>query len=203
MQNQINQTATAKQIAFLTKLTGREASDFESLTIRAASVLIGQTLKAQKEQTAKPTKKSTAKTKKATIRKETAEGIKIGDVFSMSWGYECTNNNSFQVVEIVSDHTVKVRELAFERVDAWGPCSGTEKAKLNNFKTYSMWARNGKKPLPGADPKDENLFVKQIRKSPYYEGKKAYYIAFNFAGSSNYRAYFDEDPEGARYCSEY
>ena len=195
-------TATAKQIAFLASLTGKPTDEFKALTIREASMLIGKTLKEQRGN--KPQKSGKAAhskpAQKATLA-ATAEGVKIGDVFSMSWGYDCTINNAFEVVEIVSAHTVKVRELAHNRGDAWSPCSGTEYTKRGNYLERSFWARNGSSVMPGADTQDENLFTKQIRKSSYYQGKQALYIAFGYKGDRH--AYFDENPEGARYCSEY
>lgn len=38
-------------------------------------------------------------------------GVKVGDVFHASWGYEQTNNNFFQVVELVGESSVRVREV--------------------------------------------------------------------------------------------
>lgn len=39
-------------------------------------------------------------------------GVKVGDVFYASWGYEQTNNNFFQVVELVGESSVRVREVS-------------------------------------------------------------------------------------------
>ena len=200
MQNTTTQpTATAKQIAFLASLTGKPSESFAALTIRAASVLIGEALKEQRAN-----KRGAIAHKKAhttTKPTATAEGVKVGDVFSMSWGYDCTINNSFEVVEIVSAHTVKVRELAHTPGDAYSPVSGTEYLKRGDYLERSFWARNGSQPLPGADATDENLFTKQIRKSKWGRGEEALYIAFGYKG--NYHAYLDKDPERKRYCSEY
>lgn len=38
-------------------------------------------------------------------------GVKVGDIFSASWGYEQTNNNFFQVVSLVGESSVRVREV--------------------------------------------------------------------------------------------
>lgn len=43
--------------------------------------------------------------------KKNKYGIKVGDVFGMSWGYDQTNNSYFQVVEIVGTESVRVREI--------------------------------------------------------------------------------------------
>ena len=38
-------------------------------------------------------------------------GVKVGDLFRASWGYEQTNNDFFQVVELVGASSVRVREV--------------------------------------------------------------------------------------------
>ena len=38
-------------------------------------------------------------------------GVKVGDVFEASWGYEQTNVNFFQVVALVGETSVRVREV--------------------------------------------------------------------------------------------
>lgn len=38
-------------------------------------------------------------------------GVKIGDLFEMSWGYEQTNADFFQVVALVGASSVRVREV--------------------------------------------------------------------------------------------
>lgn len=38
-------------------------------------------------------------------------GVQVGDIFSASWGYEQTNVDFFQVVELVGEISVRVREV--------------------------------------------------------------------------------------------
>lgn len=52
-------------------------------------------------------KKSEPKTKE----KKNAFGVKVGDIFSASWGYEHTNNDFFQVIALVGEKSVRVREV--------------------------------------------------------------------------------------------
>lgn len=52
--------------------------------------------------------KTESKTKKEKLNKY---GVKVGDIFYSSWGYEQTNINFFQVVEIVGECSVRVREI--------------------------------------------------------------------------------------------
>lgn len=59
----------------------------------------------------KPTTKPEAPkkaTKSATVNKY---GVQVGDIFHSSWGYEQTNNDFFQVIELVGSSSVRVREV--------------------------------------------------------------------------------------------
>ena len=38
-------------------------------------------------------------------------GVQVGDLFCSSWGYEQTNNDFFQVIELVGASSVRVREV--------------------------------------------------------------------------------------------
>lgn len=55
---------------------------------------------------AKATKKEAKKAEKSN-----KYGVKVGDFFHMSWGYEQTNNDFFQVVELVGSCSVRIREV--------------------------------------------------------------------------------------------
>lgn len=50
-------------------------------------------------------------------------GVKVGDIFHASWGYDQTNNDFFQVVELVGKESVRVREvcLPIASSEATGP----------------------------------------------------------------------------------
>lgn len=54
------------------------------------------------------TKKAPEKGKAEVVN---AYGVKVGDFFSTSWGYEQTNNDFFQVVALVGKTSVRVREV--------------------------------------------------------------------------------------------
>ena len=43
-------------------------------------------------------------------------GVVVGDIFSSSWGYEQTNNNFFQVVQLVGESSVRVVEVQPETI---------------------------------------------------------------------------------------
>ena len=50
-------------------------------------------------------------TTKEKAEKKNVFGVKVGDVFSASWGYEQTNNDFFQVIALVGEKSVRVREV--------------------------------------------------------------------------------------------
>lgn len=55
--------------------------------------------------------KTEAKIYKVPVVKENKFGVKVGDLFSASWGYDQTNNDFFQVIALVGESSVRVREV--------------------------------------------------------------------------------------------
>lgn len=49
--------------------------------------------------------------KKKPAEKKNKFGVKVGDIFYASWGYEQTNNDFFQVIALVGESSVRVREV--------------------------------------------------------------------------------------------
>lgn len=47
-------------------------------------------------------------------------GVKVGDLFSMSWGWEQTNVDFFQVIALVGESSVRVREVYPQMIDEKG-----------------------------------------------------------------------------------
>ena len=62
----------------------------------------------------KPTE---AKKPAAKAEKANKYGVKVGDLFSASWGYEQTNVDFFQVVALVGESSVRVREVNLPMID--------------------------------------------------------------------------------------
>ena len=50
-------------------------------------------------------------------------GVKVGDLFEASWGYEQTNVDFFQVVALVGKESVRVRQVLPRMVDEVATCS--------------------------------------------------------------------------------
>lgn len=59
-------------------------------------------------------------------------GVKVGDIFRATWGYEQTNNDFFQVVELVGTGSVRVREVYLPLIEstATGPMAEDRKLKV-------------------------------------------------------------------------
>ena len=62
----------------------------------------------------KPTTKTTEKVNKY--------GVKVGDLFEASWGYDQTNVNFFQVIALVGECSVRVREVYPRMIDENPTC---------------------------------------------------------------------------------
>ena len=65
------------------------------------------------------TKNARREQRKSQQKKEEAQnefGVKVGDVFAMSWGYEQTNNDFFQVVALAGKKSVRIVEVYPELV---------------------------------------------------------------------------------------
>ena len=60
-------------------------------------------------------------------------GIKVGDIFHASWGYDQTNNDFFQVVALVGESSVRVREVnpVCISTEATGPMAEDRVFKTN------------------------------------------------------------------------
>lgn len=54
----------------------------------------------------------------------THHGIKVGDIFYSSWGYDQTNVDFYQVMQLVGKCTLLLKELNQERVEIHGYLSG-------------------------------------------------------------------------------
>lgn len=63
-------------------------------------------------------------------------GVKVGDYFSMSWGYEQTNVDFFQVVALVGTSSVRIREVYPEMIaeDAVSGMSADRTYRLDTSK---------------------------------------------------------------------
>lgn len=84
--------------------------------------------------------------KAETKKKETKEkvnkfGVKVGDLFSASWGYDQTNNDFFQVIELVGESSVRVREVVPNLLQATAVSGMSEDRVFENTKELLPPAR--------------------------------------------------------------
>lgn len=97
--------------------------------------------------------KKVAKVEKAPkAEKKNKFGVKIGDLFYSSWGYEQTNVDFFQVIALVGETSVRVREVCPPMISdkATGP--------MQADRAYQT------KDLPILDPKSYSVFIKDQEK---------------------------------------
>lgn len=67
--------------------------------------------------------KTNEHTTNTTKVKENKYGVKVGDLFSASWGYEQTNVDFFQVIALVGETSVRVREVHPRMIEENPTCS--------------------------------------------------------------------------------
>lgn len=60
-------------------------------------------------------------------------GVKVGDIFKTSWGYDDTNTQFFQVVSLVGECSVRVREVSLPIVtEVRGFLSSNKTCRITN-----------------------------------------------------------------------
>ncbi len=59
-------------------------------------------------------KESTTRKQKQAVNKY---GVKVGDIFYMSWGYEQTNLNFFVVTELVGSQSIRIKECVLKTTE--------------------------------------------------------------------------------------
>ena len=64
-----------------------------------------------------------AVSKKADPEKSNKFGVKVGDIFESSWGYDQTNINFFQVIALAGTQSVRVREVYLPMIKSEATCS--------------------------------------------------------------------------------
>ena len=84
--------------------------------------------------------------------KKNKYGVKVGDYFSASWGYEQTNVDFFQVIALVGECSVRVREVSPEMI-AEDPISGMSADRTYRLDTSKM-----------AQPAPYSVFIKDQEK---------------------------------------
>ena len=128
-------------------------------------------------------KENTPEKKKTTAKEKTNKyGVKVGDIFSASWGYDQTNVDFFQVIALVGETSVRVREVYPQMIDEKPTCG------MAADRTYKLT----NELLPAASRSvfiedQENGDLKRIKpgyhKDPEEAIKNCYFYLASFASA--------------------
>ena len=91
-------------------------------------------------------------------------GVKVGDVFEASWGYEQTNVNFFQVIELVGKKSVKLIEVCPEMIGEDAVCG------MSANRTYNLTEKIMPRKSWSHLKDNENGTLKRVSKSGYDGG---------------------------------
>lgn len=112
---------------------------------------------------------------------QNAEGVHVGDLFYVSWGYEQTNIDFYQVVALKGAHTAVLREIGCEYIGGFG-MTGNKRPLRNHFTS-------------------EETYTVRTRKSRYYRDERVEIKAPNLSGCHYLTA--TDDFEEHAYSSYY
>lgn len=116
-----------------------------------------------------------AKKTEDALTSEVMKNIKIGDVFSSSWGYDQTNVNFFQVIGLVGKNSVRVREVVPEIIcdRSCGPMSSDT--------TYSIPTNGELLPTSKFSVFIKNNDIGDVKRITSYDGTTACFKLSSFA----------------------
>lgn len=117
-------------------------------------------------------------------------GIKVGDVFTMSWGYEQTQADFFQVVALCGDSSVRVVDVNPDIIKTEPTCAMAED------RTYLIKSE----PLPKAS---RSVFIKDQEKGDIKRVKASGYDNNPYINISDHYARKVEPGEYTTYVSWY
>ena len=114
-----------------------------------------------------------SKDEAAQRRKNFEHELAVGDILYTSWGYDQTNVNFFQVIEVVSKKSVRIREIA-SSVKQTGFMSSEATARPNVFLEHSSFlgddnAATLKRVQPG-----NRLSLASYASASLWDGKPKY-----------------------------
>lgn len=126
---------------------------------------------------------SKIKTKKENMINEL--GIKVGDIFYMSWGYEQTNVDFFRVKELRGKTQVVLQEVYLEMTEETG-ISGMSADRKYNIKNYSLVKR------PTFIQDNEKGTIKKVlgTKERPYLNMSSYANAYKYDGQKLYESWY-------------
>lgn len=157
--------ATQKQLDYL-KVLGASEKDLIGLNIKEASIMIHKLKKGVVE--------------RPEIKPE--HSLRVGDILVMSWGYDQTNLNFFQVVKVCGKSSVRVVEVCLPVIS-------------ESEEYYCSMSRDAKFDKKGAKKLAESHFIndqengdlKKVKN--WYEDKREdgdHVVIFNYNGAYKY-----------------
>jgi hypothetical protein len=130
---------------------------------------------------------STQTTKQTKTESQNVLGIKVGDIFEMSWGYEQTNVDFFRVKELRGKTQVVLQEvhLAMIEEEAVNGMSANRRYDVNNYKVAERSVH--------VDDNEKGI-IKQVKLSKYngkaYVNMASYANAHLYKGETVYESWY-------------
>lgn len=112
-------------------------------------------------------------------------GIKVGDIFYTSWGYEQTNINLFQVVALKGKTQVIIKEVCLSEVDSSYHSSMSRDVIFNTSKTSLV-------KYPSFVDDQEKGLIKKVcgtKESPFLK-LTSYAYAYPYKGEALYESWY-------------
>ena len=131
---------------------------------------------------------------KATKKKEkTFEfDIKVGDLFYASWGYDQTNVDFFQVIELVGKKSVRVREVHPKRTKD-DPTCGMAADRAYEVPTEILPAKDRSIFIDDqerGDLKRVKSYAADGKSDPFFEVGRGGYICHKYSGETLYESWY-------------
>lgn len=117
--------------------------------------------------------------------------IKVGDLFSCSWGYEQTNVDFFQVIALVGSKSVRVRQVAPKMVnqEAVSGMSADRTYQVTNEilpPISSIFIKDDEK----GDLKRVKSYATDGKSNPFFEIGKGGYLCHKYNGEALYESWY-------------
>lgn len=117
---------------------------------------------------------------KAKEPKKNKYGVKVGDYFSASWGYDQTNVDFFQVIALVGESSVRVREVRPELIAEDGYSHGMAADRTYKLDTSKMAPKS---PFSTFITDQENGDLKRIKSHAADGVSNPYFYLSSFANA--------------------
>ena len=104
--------------------------------------------------------------------------LKTGDILYTSWGYDQTNIDFYQVVEVVGKASVRIRGIQ-SRVVGNSHCSNTVVPDKDNFPGYAPFLEGNMPTLKRVKP-GNTLSMSSYANAYPWEGQELYETAYGY-----------------------